>query len=125
MECNACARGQWPDSCGKNVAAERVTEETGMLRKRRITKDNVVKVTFDLPADAAHDSVRVVGEFNGWEGTPLERQKDGTWRKTVDLDPDREYQFRYLVDGERWVNDPAADDHVRNPYGEDNSVIKT
>jgi 1,4-alpha-glucan branching enzyme len=96
-----------------------------MLKKRRITKDNVVKVTFNLPPDAARDSVRVVGEFNQWEGTPLERQKDGTWRTTVSLDPGREYEFRYLVDGERWVNEDDADRHVRNPYGEDNSVIRT
>lgn len=96
-----------------------------MLRKRRFAKENVIKVTFDLPPDAAHDSVRVVGEFNGWEGTPLARQKDGTWRTTVALDPDREYQFRYFVDGERWVNEPDADRQISNPYGEDNSVIKT
>jgi 1,4-alpha-glucan branching enzyme len=96
-----------------------------MLRKRRFTKDNVVKVTFDLPPETAQESVRVVGEFNQWEGTPLERQRDGTWRTTVALDPGREYQFRYLVDGERWLNEPSADHYVRNPYGEDNSVIRT
>jgi 1,4-alpha-glucan branching enzyme len=96
-----------------------------MLKKRRYTKDNVVKVTFNLPPDAARDSVRVVGEFNQWEGTPLERQKDGTWRTTVSLRPGREYEFRYLVDGERWVNEDDADRQVRNPYGEDNSVIRT
>lgn len=96
-----------------------------MLRRRRIAKDNIVKVTFDLPPETAQESVRVVGEFNGWEGTPLDRQKDGSWRATVDLDPDREYQFRYLVDGERWVNEPSADEQVRNPYGGDNSVIRT
>lgn len=96
-----------------------------MLRKRRYAKDDVVKVTFDLPSDAAHDSVRVVGEFNSWEGTPLTRQKDGSWRTTVTLKPGRQYQFRYLVDGEHWVNDPDADGRVRNPYGEDNSIIMT
>ena len=96
-----------------------------MLKKRRIAKDNVVKVTFDLPPETAQESVRVVGEFNQWEGTPLERQRDGTWRATVSLDPGREYQFRYLVDGERWLNEPSADRYERNPYGEDNSVIRT
>ncbi|HEY0811558.1 MAG TPA: isoamylase early set domain-containing protein [Longimicrobiales bacterium] len=96
-----------------------------MLKKRHIAKDNVVKVTFNLPSDAAHESVRVVGEFNQWEGTPLERQKDGSWRTTVALAAGREYEFRYLVDGERWVNEADADWQVQNPYGEDNSVIRT
>lgn len=96
-----------------------------MLKKRRFSKENVVKVTFSLPPEMARESVRIVGEFNRWEGTPLERQKDGSWRTTLALDPGREYQFRYLVDGERWVNEPMADHYVNNPYGEDNSVIRT
>ena len=96
-----------------------------MLKKRRIAKDNVVKVTFALPAEAAQESARVVGEFNAWEGTPLERQKDGSWKATVALSPGREYEFRYLVDNERWLNDPGADGHVHNPFGEDNSVVAT
>jgi 1,4-alpha-glucan branching enzyme len=96
-----------------------------MLKKRRLTKNKVVKVTFDLPPETAHDSVRLVGEFNHWEGTPLERQRDGNWRTTLELDSGREYQFRYLIDGERWLNEPTADGYVRNPYGEDNSVVRT
>ncbi len=96
-----------------------------MLKKRRFAKDNAVKVTFSLPPEVAHDSVRVVGEFNAWEGTRLERQQDGTWQATVSLSPGREYEFRYLVDEDRWLNDPSADRYVRNPFGEDNSVVAT
>jgi 1,4-alpha-glucan branching enzyme len=99
--------------------------EVGVLKKRRFAKDNIVKVTFSLPPESAESSARVVGEFNGWEGTCLDRQKDGTWKATVALPPGREYEFRYLVDEERWLNDPAADRYVRNPFGEDNSVVAT
>lgn len=102
-----------------------VQRSGAMLKKRRIAKDNVVKVTFELPANAARESVRLVGEFNGWEGTRLERQANGTWKATVALEPGREYQFRYFVDEEKWLNDPAADDYRVNPYGEDNSVVTT
>jgi 1,4-alpha-glucan branching enzyme len=96
-----------------------------MLKKRRFAKDNVVKVTFTLPADVAHDSVRVVGEFNGWEGTTLEKQKDGSWKATVELEPGREYEFRYWLDNARWMNDPTADGYVSNPFGAENSVVST
>lgn len=96
-----------------------------MLKKRRFAKDNVVKVTFSLPPDTARESVRVVGEFNGWEGTHLERQKDGSWRTTVSLEPGREYEFRYWVDNEHWENDPSADGFVDNPFGAENSVVST
>lgn len=96
-----------------------------MLKKRRFSKENVVKVTFSLPADVAHDSVRLVAEFNDWEGTSLEKQKDGSWKTTVALSPGREYEFRYLVDEAHWMNEPAADRYVANPFGDDNSVIST
>lgn len=96
-----------------------------MLKKRRFTKDNVVKVTFELPADSARESVRLVADFNEWEGTRLERQKDGSWRTTIALPPGREYEFRYLVDEASWVNDPSADAFRQNPFGEDNSVVST
>jgi 1,4-alpha-glucan branching enzyme len=99
--------------------------EDSMLKKRRFAKDKVVKVTFSLPPECASDSVRVVGEFNDWAGTCLNRQKDGSWKATVTLPPGREYEFRYLIDDERWLNDPSADRYVRNPFGEDNSIVAT
>jgi len=67
-----------------------------------------------------------MGEFNDWQTSQaMRRQKDGSWRITVDLEPGREYQFRYLVDGQRWLNDPQADNYVPNPYGDQNSVVVT
>ncbi len=50
-------------------------------------------------------------------------QKDRNWKITVDLEPGREYQFRYLVDGQRWFNDPQADKYIPNPYGDQNAVV--
>lgn len=96
-----------------------------MLKKRRFRKVNVVKVTFSLSADTAGETVHVVGDFTDWQGRPMQRQKDGTWRATLDLAPGSEYQFRYLVDGERWINDPEADRYEPNPFGDENSVVTT
>lgn len=47
------------------------------------------------------------------------------WGLTLTLDPEREYQFRYLVNGTSWQNDAAADKYVPNAYGDDNSVVVT
>jgi 1,4-alpha-glucan branching enzyme len=97
-----------------------------MLKKRRFKKENVVRVTFSAPADAAERQVHVLGDFNDWAQThELARQKDGSWRATVALDPDSEYQFLYLVDGERWLTDPEADRTEPNQYGGENSVVVT
>jgi hypothetical protein len=42
-----------------------------------------------------------------------------------DLELGRAFQFRYLRDGEVWLNDNQADAYVPNPYGSDNFVIVT
>jgi hypothetical protein len=34
------------------------------------------------------------------------------------------HRFRYLLDGERWENDHAADAYVPNPYRSDDSVVQ-
>ncbi|HID64701.1 MAG TPA: glycoside hydrolase, partial [Anaerolineae bacterium] len=84
------------------------------------------KVTFVLPPEVEGDTIHLVGEFNNWQTShAMRRQKDGSWRITMDLEPGRAYQFRYLVDGQRWLNDPEADKYVPNPYGDENSVVVT
>lgn len=98
-----------------------------MLNKRRIKKDNVVKVTFVAPDQEAAGAsmVEVAGDFTNWEPAVMNKRPQGDWRITFDLQPEREYEFRYRVDGERWINDPEADDHRENPFGEQNSVVQT
>lgn len=97
-----------------------------MLEKKQNTKQDVTKVTFDLPAEVEGETVYLLGEFNEWQTShAMKRMKDGHWRVSVDLEPNREYQFRYLVDDQTWLNDPAADSYVANPYGCDNCVVAT
>ncbi len=97
-----------------------------MLKKTRSGEVGKARVTFVLAPQPNADHVHVAGDFNGWQATmPMKRQKDGSWRATVELEPGREYQFRYLVDGNVWVNDEAADAYVPNPFGADNCVVRT
>lgn len=94
-----------------------------MLKKTRAAASGA-KVTFVLPSQPNADHVHVVGDFNHWRAsTPMKRQKDGSWRASVDLEPG-EYEFRYLVDGNMWVNDEAADGYRMGPFGADNSVVQ-
>ena len=55
----------------------------------------------------------------------MKKQKEKSWRLTVNLEPASEYQFRYLLNEQEWFNDPEADSYVPNPYGEQNSVVIT
>lgn len=34
-------------------------------------------------------------------------------------------QFRYLVDGQEWINDSQADAYIYNPYGTSNCLLIT
>lgn len=85
-----------------------------------------VRVTFALPATIWADMIHVVGDFNGWDerATPL-RLTDSGWMATVELEPGRDYQYRYLLDGSEWHNDWQADRYEPNAYGGDNSVVST
>jgi 1,4-alpha-glucan branching enzyme len=98
------------------------------MKKRMLKTRPVCKVTFELPVEAAAaaTSVYLVGDFNAWDtsGTPMKRRKDGSFSVTIDLDCDREYQYKYLIDGESWENDWAADKYIPSPLGDgENSVV--
>lgn len=64
-------------------------------------------VPFAIEAPSAA-SISLVGDFNDWNPsvTPLERRRDGRWMVRLKLDPGR-YRYSYLVDGTRWMADPA------------------
>lgn len=83
------------------------------------------KVTFSFPERSA-SAVYVVGDFNGWDtgALPMKKGKTG-FSTTVELDADQDYQYRFLIDGERWENDDQADGFAPGPYGCDNCVVST
>jgi 1,4-alpha-glucan branching enzyme len=75
------------------------------------------KVTFTLPADIVGEATSAVllGEFNNWDysnAITLKKQKDGSMKVTTTLEGGRSYQYRYLLNDGRWVNDHRADDYV-------------
>ena len=97
--------------------------------KKQYLKSGACKVTFKLPKEAAPEAnvVAVVGDFNDWsiEATPMKKQKNGDFTATVELQPGREYRYKYLIDGQTWENDWNADRYEQNAYGTDDSVIFT
>lgn len=98
------------------------------LAKQFLKSKPVCKVTFSLSPETVNGakSVALVGEFNDWDAAaaPLKKQKDGSYKATVELPVGGEYQFRYLIDGETWCNDDTADKYVQSGVSsDDNSVI--
>jgi 1,4-alpha-glucan branching enzyme len=97
-----------------------------MLKKQFLKTKKECKVTFTLQ-NVDGETAALVGEFNHWDGNAhtMKKAKDGSFSVTVNLPKDQEFQFRYLVNGDEWHNDPEADKHIPNPHGEMNSVVVT
>jgi hypothetical protein len=55
----------------------------------------------------------------------MKRRKDGSFTLTLSLKSGQQYRFRYLLDGERWENDAAADGSAPNPFGSEDSLLQT
>lgn len=99
-----------------------------MFTKKYLKTKPICKVTFKAlkkNIGPAH-SVILTGEFNNWDisAPVMKKLKTGDFTVSMDLDADRAYQFRYLVDGKNWHNDESADAYLPSPFpGIDNSVI--
>jgi 1,4-alpha-glucan branching enzyme len=99
-----------------------------MVAKVKCSAPDKVRVTFDIPACLWAGAVHLVGDFNDWrhDTLPLVRSNlHSAWKLTLELERGKQYQYRYLLDGERWCNDCNADRYVSNPFGGTNSVVET
>jgi 1,4-alpha-glucan branching enzyme len=96
-----------------------------MMKKAYTETGRSCRVTFELPGQVSAETVALCGEFNEWDPTqhPMKRRRDGSFSLTISLKPGNEYRFRYLLDGERWENDWAADKYVLNEFGTEDSVV--
>jgi len=82
-------------------------------------------VTFTLDPAVGAQTAAVCGEWNDWsaDADVMRRDAEGRFSVTVDLEAGRAYRFRYLLDGQRWDNDWAADAYLLNAFGGDDSVV--
>ena len=96
-----------------------------MLKKKYFKTKDECEVTFELD-NAQAESVALVSEANGWQPVKMsKRRKDGVYYTKVRLPNEGQFQFRYLVDGQSWINDGAADAYVTNEFGGENGVVIT
>lgn len=79
---------------------------------------------FSLYAPEAK-TVALIGDFNGWGSAAeinLTPTGKGMWGATVPL-PAGRYQYAFLVNGQRWVTDPHAEQRVNDDFGRQNAVL--
>lgn len=81
-----------------------------------------LSVQFLLVAPEAH-SVALVGDFNGWDPTAVQLQRDaaGIWSGTIMLPPGR-HAYSFIVDDSIWTPDPKAPTVEDADFGRPHSV---
>ncbi len=78
------------------------------------------KVTFTIPHYIVKDATGglLLGDFNNWNtdrGIELEKNASGDLTVTVELISGETYQYRYLLNDGRWVNDDRALSYETGP----------
>jgi len=100
------------------------TESTPLtdVLPRYSARYNLHQVDFFCDAPEAQ-SVRLVGDFNGWDvaATPMQRMADGRWMASLEL-PHGHHQYLFLVDGAPKL-DPNANGIARNDLDERVSLV--
>ena len=88
----------------------------------------VQKITFTVAAEIVENATSgiLLGDFNNWnfeKGIDLKLQKDGSLKASKALESGT-YQYRYLLNDGRWVNDGNADAYAyAHEFFIDNCVI--
>ncbi|MEW5988841.1 MAG: isoamylase early set domain-containing protein [Chloroflexota bacterium] len=96
-----------------------------MLTKKYLKTAEECEVTFELEREGVQEAA-LVCETNEWRPVAMKQpKKGGAFRAKVRLPKNGQFQFRYLLDGNVWENDEAADAYWPNEFGSDNSVVDT
>ncbi len=99
------------------------------IKKKYQADRHACKVTFSVPAETADKfgKAYLVGDFNNWDANATQMKKikkDGSFAVTIELETGKEYEFRYLLDNNFWINDPEADKLVPTYFQDaENSVL--
>jgi hypothetical protein len=85
-------------------SADRVAEKPGVITP---TGSQEVLVQFRFEAPQAR-TVSLAGDFSNWAPAyALKRSEPGVWTVVVPLKPGV-HDYSFIVDGEKWIPDPAA-----------------
>lgn len=92
------------------------------IDRRAIIARGPGEVTFTFETERPLRSVAVAGTFNSWRGdwSPLRQSDTGRWQTTLPILPGR-HLYKYVLDGEEWVPDPA--NPWRSEDGQGNSCF--
>ncbi len=94
-----------------------------MIQKTYLKTKDYCKVKFTFDGTDA-DNIAIHGLQGDWnKPVALKKKKDGSFWCEISLPKDSQHEFKYLVDGIEWMNEPTADSEVQNEFGGRNSLL--
>lgn len=85
----------------------------------------MVTVDFVVPAAVGGRFADLVAEFVAWVPLSMDRRDDGSFHIAIRLATGERWRYRFLVDGDRSMNDWDADDYVIDEEGGCFSLLLT
>jgi len=75
--------------------------------------------------DDSADSVSVAGDFNDWNqsATPLTRTAAGLWTTEITAPRLGRFEYKFIINGRRWLEDPSNGMKAPDNHGGLNSVL--
>ena len=89
-------------------------------------KTDTVNVRFVLYAPDA-SVVELAGDFSSWNPNEYRLRKtaaSGQWEVLVPLKKGRVYVYNFVIDGDRWIEDPNAAVKVDDGFGGSSSLLR-
>ncbi|GAB6090528.1 hypothetical protein JCM12856_21210 [Spirochaeta dissipatitropha] len=104
------------------LVALTVTITLSVARPSNEQQTILVHLVLDAPQA---QSVSVVGDWNGWQPDvhQMANTQNGIWEIRIEMKPDGEYRYQFLVDEKDWIPDPDAPLQVADGFGGINSVM--
>ncbi|MDE1513881.1 MULTISPECIES: isoamylase early set domain-containing protein [Vibrio] len=97
-----------------------------MINKKFLKTKDEVEVTFEYAAPQAICEVAIVADFLDWQPVPMKKAvKSSTFKFKARLPKNSQFEFRYLLDNQQWINDPEVENYVANGFGQENGVFTT
>ena len=114
-------------ACHADTSATETDSTVGIIKPVSGAGHEFVYTPGDELDGQAVQTVHLAGSFNGWSlhALPMTGQGDGDYRATVEL-PDGVHWYKFVVNGDTWVNDPASDKEFERPdgnYGVNSAVL--
>jgi serine protease AprX len=73
--------------------------------------------------DDRANSVSVAGDFNKWDQMSLKRNDSGLWSTEIAVPRTGRFEYKFVINGQRWIDDPSNGMKTPDNFGGLNSVI--